>query len=200
MFNATGADLYDETERYEPYNACNLTAYSDSDGPDQMGDHIRLKRIYHEYYSISHADSPCLAITGSIALLGKIRLTQLVGTGEVYGIISKWNSSGNRQYAITINQDNKLAFMLSSNGTSISSTLYSDTVLSADTWYTFVCIYNGSTVRIFINGVLDKQDNYSSGIYDGSANFEIGRYDESNTNCSNIDMQYMGVFDRELTS
>jgi hypothetical protein len=93
---------------------------------------------------------------------------------------------------------NYLKFVLSSDGTSETS-LTSNKILVADTWYTFIATYDGSTMKLFVNSSTPTTQAYAGGINDGSAPFEIGRINVDDTTCADIEMEFMSVFSRILT-
>lgn len=70
-----------------------------------------------------------------------------------------------------------VAFCLSSNGSTFSASASPQILLSISTWYQIVGVYNGTDMRVYVNGVLYSGNlnplTYSSGIWGGSSKFRI---------------------------
>jgi hypothetical protein len=81
-----------------------------------------------------------------------------------------WSSphSNQRSWRIFFNlgSTNNLEFLVSPNGTTESDSLVASSLgLSTSTWYHFVCRYDGSTQKIYLNGVEKATRDYSGGIF-----------------------------------
>lgn len=99
-------------------------------------------------------------------------------------LASKYNTSGNqREYLLFYNQsdhatNNRFSWIVSSNGSAIT-TLDANNfgAASASTWY-FVVAWHDSVnnqIGISVNNGTPNTSAYSSGVFDGTASFEIGR-------------------------
>lgn len=132
-----------------------------------------------EHLTIADGSQTGLDITGDISLVAWVRLES---QGD-RAIMSKYNSSGNqRGYALRVKDAGggsyPVGFGLSGNGSTYTEATGA-TSLSAATWYHVAAVYNGTDMRIYIDGSLDSNgaDNpksYSSGIYNNSAEFALG--------------------------
>ncbi|UOU99128.1 glycosyl hydrolase family 18 protein [Chryseobacterium daecheongense] len=67
--------------------------------------------------------------------------------------------------------NNKLQFVLSINN--VQQKLASNTALNANTWYHVAATYDGATMKIYINGVLDASKS-QTGSVDSSGAFNVG--------------------------
>jgi hypothetical protein len=119
-----------------------------------------------------------LKMTGNITIAAWIRLSTL----GAQTIVQRWTSEGNNlSYALAIeptDPENSIKLYLSSNGTSVTGYAFGATALSTDTWYHVAGVYNGTDVRMYLNGSLDSGTYnpvaYTGAILAGSADLVIG--------------------------
>ena len=127
-----------------------------------------------------HATDGNTDITGTaLTLAGWIN----VDTDEgIMHFIDKWEYNGGspveRQYALYINAADKFMCSMSSDGTTYTSATNA-TSFSLDTWMHVACVYNGTDIRIYINGQMDwnSTDNpkaYTTAIPAKDEYFRIG--------------------------
>lgn len=157
-----------------------------------------------EYLSIADGSQTGLDITGDMTLCAWIK-PESWGGGTM-AIVSKWNESANRSYLLLIatnGTEHNVECWLSSAGGSAEVVCETGTDLSTATWYHVAAVYNGEDIRIYLNGALDSYGPknpkvYEIGIYDGSADFRLGKTDDGD----NFDglMDEVAVFDRALTA
>jgi len=75
------------------------------------------------------------------------------------------------------------------------------TVSSANTWYHYVFVADGTNISIYVNGVLRAQDSFAHDIYYGTdCVFIIGGRDSANGWCFNGRMDEIGIWNRALTT
>jgi len=121
-------------------------------------------------------DSASLDITDKITIDAWIRPTAF--SNQYPGIVCKWDWSGTnpqRSYSLYLTGYNKVWFMLSNDALWHDEySLQSSTVLSTDTWYYIAGVYNGSVMKLYINGVKDAEKNAILTIYSGTAKLSIG--------------------------
>jgi len=123
---------------------------------------------------VSVPDSVSLSITGNLTLEAWIQRD--TNAGDADGIISKfsWTPSAKRSYEIIV-WANKLMFQGSSDGSGTIQVAGTATLTKdSSTWYYVVAIYNGSTVKIYVNTTEDGSANYSSGFYDSDVALLLG--------------------------
>jgi hypothetical protein len=70
------------------------------------------------------------------------------------------NSGIYNGYGVHINPDGNVEFGISSSTGDAWETAVSATALQAKTWYYIVCSYDGSFVRVYVNGILDASTAY----------------------------------------
>ncbi len=129
-----------------------------------------------ETLTITDASQTGLDITDNITMVAWMRPATLAND---MGIFGKTDADPNRSYYLYIEKDGPmLKAKLSSTGTNWTEP-YGATTLATDTWYHVALVYNGTDIRLYLNGSLDENGannpiSYSNGIYDGSAAFAIG--------------------------
>ena len=138
-----------------------------------------------EYLYITDGNQTGLNITGEITLACWIKFETLPSTaGGAMTFIGKYNTTGDNRsyYILQDDDDNKVKFRLSSDGTLGNSTLASsNTALSSTgTWYHVAATLNQTTdkMQTYINGSADGSEvSYTSNIADKTASFRLGAYD-----------------------
>lgn len=72
-------------------------------------------------------------------------------------ILSRWQSVGSQKvFALQINPEGKIDFLVSSNGSTVVHHL-SESAVAAGFWYHVAAVFTGSDLRIHLNGVLDGE-------------------------------------------
>jgi len=122
-------------------------------------------------------DSASLRFTSAMTIEGWIYPTA-VG-GATHNIFTKWDIVAHidqRSYGTGINPDGTLGFGLCPDGTGGSTTIaiQSPTPIPANQWTHFVDTYDGSSVKMYINGQLQAQAAYNLGIFPGNDAVAIG--------------------------
>jgi hypothetical protein len=119
-------------------------------------------------------DSPSLHFTNGLTIEGWI--FPLDNTAY-HDIFSKWDAvSGpeQRSYATGILPDGTLGFTLCPHGTTVTSLLQSTNKIPTNTWTHFAGTYDGSSMKIYINGVMQKQVAYNQGIFQSTDAIGLG--------------------------
>jgi hypothetical protein len=70
------------------------------------------------------------------------------------------------RFVLFSNYNNSLTFSVSNGTSSITDNVNTGTILSADTWYHITGTYDGTAVKIYVNGIL--KDSYTTSIVPGS--------------------------------
>lgn len=98
-----------------------------------------------------------------------------------FGIVGKWVMAGNqREYLLYKRSDNKLEFVVSSDGavgTVVAAT--SASAISATTWY-FVRVWHDSvlnTINLQIDNGTPVSTSHSTGVFNGTSAFVLGAFD-----------------------
>lgn len=156
-----------------------------------------------EYLSITDAAQTGLAITGAISICLWLKLE----SSGIRRMVTKYTTVGNqRAYQVmsTLTADNDIGFVLSPDGTNVTSAYTAADVVAAGTWAHVAAVYNGTDMRIYVNGALpnngtNNPKTYSSGIYDTSAAFILGNY-SGNANYMDGLLDEVAVFNRALSA
>lgn len=123
---------------------------------------------------VSVADKSCFDNIPQITVMAWFKLNQLAsvkGESEVI-VTKKHTTSPGESYSIRQNTDNTLRFILyNSSGSSVQAV--SQTV-QAGQWYHVAGVYNGSAVKIYLNGVLNDTKSFTGNIFDSNYPLRIG--------------------------
>jgi hypothetical protein len=149
--------------------------------------------------SLSKTDNASLSITGNLTLVAWIRPTDVSNDNAIMG---KSDGVDERSYYMYLDAG-KLKAKISPSGSGAAQPV-GFTPLSANTWYHAALVYNGTDIRLYLDGALDTNGasnplTYSSGIHDSSTAFAIGaRGDGADYFDGQIDE--VAVFNRALTA
>ena len=145
--------------------------------------------------SLSIGDNAALSM-GNIDFTvgGWVRFDALTGTG----LVGKW-ATGSIEYIVYFDGTN-LRFHVSNDGSSNVSVVNS-AAISANTWYFFVAWHDASadTINISVNNNTAASVAHSSGVYNGSASFHLGRNEEGLTYLSGR-LDSISIWKRLLTA
>lgn len=91
-------------------------------------------------------------------------------------IVSKWQAdTGKRGPRLTLNSNN-VTFQFTTDGETGTSVTVDDTLsIIDDIWHNVVATYDRKYVRLYVDGVLRKEEAHNDTLYYGSKNWEIGR-------------------------
>ncbi|HEY5232223.1 MAG TPA: S8 family serine peptidase [Verrucomicrobiae bacterium] len=121
------------------------------------------------------SDQPDLRLTNSITIEQWIFQTS---QGSYQNPIGKWdagNPSWNqRAYAIAISPSGQPYFVVCSNGTPTQVAVYSTSTIPLNQWTHLAATYDGTSLKIFVNGILEGQAAYNQGIFPGTDPLGIG--------------------------
>ncbi len=152
-----------------------------------------------KYLYIADASAANLDITGNLSISAWIYLNA-VGGGLYHMIAAKLSTSGNYSYDFHVDPNGNLKARLSSNGTALTSVI-ATTVLTTGTWYHVAVVYDGTDIRLYLNGSLDCTPvSYSSGIYNSTADFCIGIASDKTSHTINGVVDDVAVWNRALTT
>ena len=147
----------------------NSTAYNSSNGGsivfDGTNNYVSLPNS-----SLLKPTNPTISMWLKPSILNK---TQVVFDGGYYNSIAGYliytNSTNNFMFYVRNSNNN-------TEGVGVRSTL-STTVFTTSNWYNVTGVFNGSTVFLYINGVLENSGAMTNPIsYTNSNNFLIGNY------------------------
>jgi len=161
-----------------------------------------------EHLSIINGSQTGLDITGNITIAGWYKFESI---NPPYGptIASKTlekTTDDSLGYVLQLEQggsSGRVRFKTSSAGTSWDGVVTGSTWTSADEWHHIVGVYDGSYLRVYLDGSSDTTPvAYSDGIFDNSGDFMIGATDfESGTVCEFDGLiDDVRIYNRALTS
>jgi hypothetical protein len=119
-------------------------------------------------------DSPSLDFSNAITIEGWIYPTNVTAYHDIF---SKWDMVGGidqRSYATGLLPDGTLGFTLCPHGTTVTSLLQSTNTIPTNAWTHFAGTYDGSSMKVYINGVMQNQVAYNLGIFQGTDAVGIG--------------------------
>ncbi len=165
---SSGTTVYDSSGNGNDGLLHNQTFASDSVSPAKLADGLDFDGTTG-FVSINH--DPTLQPTGALSITAWIKGDAWTSGSEVNTILRKGNSDPhNYQLAIA---DGKLTLSLdNSDGSGIQG----DTVLDTGRWYHVAATWDGSTVKLYVDGVLDNSpgDTHSGPIATDERKVRIG--------------------------
>lgn len=119
---------------------------------------------------IEVGDVPALDLTGDeVSLSAWIRLESINGEQKV---LAKWADVGDRfQYLLSVNTSNHVIFAVYSGGVALTE---GTTVLAAGAWHHIAGVYDGSTIRVYLDGVEEGSASKSGNMPSTTAPVRIG--------------------------
>lgn len=109
------------------------------------------------------------------------------GNGDFDYIASKLVHASNREgYALGLWTDNTVAFIVGQSWSNWSMA-QSTEALQAGQWYHVVGTYDGTDIKVYINGEEDGTQNYTGGIWDSQTPFLIGKRSDGSPYDGTID-------------
>jgi hypothetical protein len=122
------------------------------------------------------ADSPLLKITGDISLEAWINPSMVSGTNFA-GILMKYVNPGETAYGIYLMPGGQVSFYLGASGVfSPANRLLSNGTVPTDTWTHVVGTWDGTTKRLYINGLLNASELFAGPVYDTSEEVFVGAF------------------------
>jgi hypothetical protein len=141
-----------------------------------------------------------LQTTGNTSAFIWVNSTNNPSSFETF--FSKYNTTGNdRSWQIEVRGafGNAIRVTLSSDG-SAQQPIDATTTITAGTWYHIGFVYNGSTIKIYVNGVEENSVSYSSGIHNSStADVIIGGLNQGGANLFDGSTQLASLFNTAIT-
>jgi len=123
------------------------------------------------------ADRPNLRFTNGLTL--EAWINPVLGIGRHQAVIGKWDNvlaaGTQKTFSFSVETLGRLYLYVSGNGEdSITGFALSSNSLPAGQWSHVAGTYDGSSVRVYINGVLQGQVAYNQGIFPGTNDMAIG--------------------------
>jgi hypothetical protein len=126
------------------------------------------------YLSIPHA-AKVNAPTGDFTIEFWLRRSGFTGSPAV--LYNKANGTGAYPYQVYLDAANQLVFRgLDAAGTSTVFTCQSTTVISTSAWYHVACVRQGSTFRLFVDGVQESAGSSAAALFNNSFPVYLGAF------------------------
>ena len=109
------------------------------------------------------------------------------------------NSSSNYSFRTEIDGGNNLAFGVSVNGTASTNALLAGGLLRG-TWNHVVGTFDGTTVALYLNGVLRSTAALSGNLFDSTVNLRLGSEQITGPNFFNGYLDDVRIYNRALTA
>ena len=130
---------------------------------DGNNDHVRIP------------NQPNLRFTNSVTFEGWIYPTNVSWYRE---ILSKWDAVwgyNQKSFDCSLYPGGQFYILVSPGGTDTGSAyVLSSNAVPVNTWTHVAGTYDGTTLKVYLNGVLDKEGAYSNGIFPGTNSLGIG--------------------------
>lgn len=161
----------------------------------------------NEYLSITDGNQVGLDITDDITMCAWVKAESFAGNGVGNVIMGKYNPAGNQRSYFLLFYNNgatiEIDCPLSSNGIGFTEAIGA-TAFVINTWYHIAAVYNGTDIRIYVNGSLDNNgaDNpkaYVAGIFNSTADFRIGEEGDGTWNFDGL-IDEVAIFSYALSA
>jgi len=122
-------------------------------------------------------DSPSLSVTGPLTLEAWIN-TNTIGFQQA--IIEKYDVPGHNGYFLRI-VDGKLVSAVCNYPATCSENVFGATTLSVGIWHHVVSVYDGTSIKVYLDGILDGSVSTNFALTEGGTSLKIGaRGDDAN--------------------
>jgi hypothetical protein len=126
-------------------------------------------------------DSPSLQFSNALTIEAWVKEFNEPTNPVTRTIVSKFDSvlsqplANQSSFFLGTTNNGQVCFVISSNGLARTNvTLITSQFIPSNTWTFVVATYDGAAMRIYLNGALAAQSNYSNGIFMGTDNLGIG--------------------------
>ena len=114
---------------------------------------------------------------------------------DLNAIAQKWEDGTNRrQYQLTVYQE-KNWWYVSDAGDNWPRTDLTTTVINLNEWTHLAGTYDGSTMRAYVNGVLDEEKAQAAGLFASDVDVMIGGYGPTTPVVYNQNRHFTGIID-----
>jgi hypothetical protein len=137
--------------------------------------------------SVLIPDAPALRFTNAMTI--EVWINPRSSGGTPREIVSKWFGNGNGHqnlsYTTSIDTSGQAYILVSSDGDTSNpdvdyKVVYTTSIIPLNQWSHFAATYDGASLKVYLNGVLENQASWTNGIFPGTAPLVIGEcYSES---------------------
>ncbi len=103
------------------------------------------------------------------------------------GILGKWLSSTNRSFALNLETSGNIRFAVFNSGGTAAQSYINTSDWSTGNWYNVIGTYDGSNVKLYLDGVLKDTVALTGTVRNSTQSFRIGRYGSSSDFQGKID-------------
>lgn len=147
--------------------------------------------------SLASASSQYITVTDSSSLSPSSQVTLTSWINPTTNVTSRSMVVKDTAYRMTTNASSQLVCEVYSSGAWLTAATGS-TALTAGSWQHVACVYDGTRINAFVNGVLNGTSIVSGSINDSGAALEFGR--NINTNYFNGALDEVRVYNRALSA
>ncbi len=171
----------------------------------QVGDGSGYFDGIDDVVTVSDNDGLDLAIQNSMTFSFWVKLNSSDDT-ELTRLVSKACSNGgftDTSYTITKSTTNEIGFYATSDGTTFSGSAISSPVRS-EIWNHVLVTYDGTSIKLFINGVLEVTTAFAGPIYNGTNELVFGARSDgvgctSQAQHSNVHLDEIAIWSKVYT-
>lgn len=142
-------------------------------------------------------DSPALSITGPLTLEARIKVTK---NNIQQAIIEKYDEPGINGYFLRMNSAGKIEAGVCNSVSCGWEVATGATIISTGRWHRVAAVYDGKTVKVYLDGKLDADFPTNFFPTDGAESLKIGaRGDDAGTPLGGL-IDEIKIYDRALSS
>ena len=128
---------------------------------------------------INYGNDTSLVLTNELTIETWIKKDETIAGYK--GVVSKWHNTNNASYLLQIGNSEQVSLLISHDGglgdyDGVSST----SPILNDIWYHIVATYDNTTMKLYLNGVLNNSESETGDIFLGNRDLLIGKRADSN--------------------
>ena len=154
--------------------------------PGKAGQAFGFDGSTAQYLAVPHSSAFDLATGHTVSMW--IRLNSLPVAGKYFTLVNKW-ATGAEDKRVAIDSNGRVVYSLSG----VSGSVTSSTALTLGVWSHVVATYDGTAMKIYINGISDASTPASGNVGNGSGKLYFGLNPERVS--ENIYVNYDGLLD-----
>lgn len=146
---------------------------------------------------ITAPDSPSLSLTGALTLEAWIKISS---NNRQQAIIEKYDVPAPNGYFLRITDGGKVQSSVCNAATCSQPPAIGVTTVSTGIWHHVAGVYDGTTIKVYLDGVLEGTSNTTFIPTNGAATLKIGaRGDDANTRLGGL-IDEVRIYNRALTA
>ena len=146
---------------------------------------------------VSVPDSPSISLTGPFTLTAMIRINR---NDIQQAIMEKYDQPGVNGYILRLSGGKLAAYICDPTLFGANHGIIGATTVSTGIWHSVAAVYDGSTLKVYLDGILDGTVATTTTPTDGAASLKIGaRGDDANVRLDGL-MDEVRIYNRALSS